>query len=283
VSEAEDARVSEAEDARVSETDGARAGDGANGRVTGGEVLGPADLARALLHACQRVRAARAELSALDAVAGDGDLGESLAIGFAAVAEALAPAAESAPGTTAVAGTTPAAGPAPTADAGTILVLAGTALSRAAPSTFGTLLGMAWRDAGRELGRTAELSAADVVRALDAMAAGVAKRGEVVAGQRTVLDGLLASRDTAAKAAARGAGAVAAIRAAAAGAREGAAATTAMRPQVGRAGWIGDRARGNPDAGATAWAVIASALAEELSGERPGESQVGLPGERARR
>ncbi|MFD0744741.1 DAK2 domain-containing protein [Phytohabitans flavus] len=191
-----------------------------------------------LLNACARVLDARAELTALDAAAGDGDLGESLAIGFAAVEKELA-------GDEA-------------GDAGALLLRAGGALSRAAPSTFGTLLGMAWRDAGRALAGRTELAAADVVGALDVMAAGVARRGGVHAGQRTVLDGLLASRD---RAGAAGDDPIAALRAAADGARAGAEATASMRPQVGRAGWIGERAQGRPDAGASAWAVIAGAIA----------------------
>jgi hypothetical protein len=47
----------------------------------------------------------------------------------------------------------------------------------------------------------------------------------------------------------------------AAGAADGAAATAGMKPRVGRAGWVGERAHGLVDAGAAAWAVIAGALA----------------------
>ena len=204
----------------------------------GGQVLDTERLRAGVLSACARVLAARAELTSLDAAAGDGDLGESLAIGFAAVAKELRDGEAG--------------------DAGAVLLRAGTALSRSAPSTFGTLLGMAWRDAGRALAGHTELTAADVVRALDVMAAGVARRGDVGPGQRTVLDGLLASRD---RAAAAGADAFAALAAAADGARAGAEATASMRPQVGRAGWIGERAQGRPDAGASAWAVIADGIA----------------------
>jgi phosphoenolpyruvate---glycerone phosphotransferase subunit DhaL len=202
---------------------------------------GPAELAGAFLRSCASVRAARAELTALDAAAGDGDLGESLAIGVAAIERDL--------------------GAAEPADVGDVLRRAGTSLSTAAPSTFGTLLGMALRDAGRALSDRTELSPVEVRLMLDAMVAGVQRRGEVQAGQRTVLDGLLASRE-----ALEGSGATgtaAALRAVARGARGGAAATASMRAQVGRAGWIGERAEGRPDAGAQAWAVFATGLAGE--------------------
>lgn len=184
----------------------------------------------------------RQALNALDAKAGDGDIGESLAIGFAAIAEALAVE----PGTV-----------------GDDLRVAGTVLGRSAPSTFGTLVGMAFRDAGKALADRTELSGADVVSLLDAMADGVARRGEVGPGDRTVLDALLAARERARSSQVDGADA--ALRAMAVGAAEGATATAGMRPKVGRAGWVGARAHGVVDAGAAAWAVIAGALADDDS------------------
>ncbi|WP_432828618.1 DAK2 domain-containing protein [Dactylosporangium sp. CA-092794] len=200
-----------------------------SGPQRSGATVDAARLRAGMLSACARVRDARAELTALDAAAGDGDLGESLVIGFAAVERELA-------------GDVP-------SDAGAVLLRAGTALSRSAPSTFGTLLGMAWRDAGRALAGRPALTGAEVTEMFDVMAAGVARRGEVSAGQRTVLDALLASRDRARDAGGDG---FTALRAAADGARAGAEATASMRPQVGRAGWIGERAQGRPDAGASA-------------------------------
>lgn len=210
--------------------------------------LDAASVLAVLRGACAPVIAAHAELSRLDAVAGDGDLGESLAAGYTALEKVLAEASSE----VGISG---------------LLRLQGTTISRAAPSTLGTLLGMAWRDAGAAVGDAAALDSAGVVRLLQAMADGVARRGQVEAGQRTVLDGLLASV-AAASQAASGDEVVATWRAAAEGARAGADATAAMRPQVGRAGWIGERAQGHPDAGATAWAVIAEAMATAMENVR---------------
>jgi phosphoenolpyruvate---glycerone phosphotransferase subunit DhaL len=189
------------------------------------------------------ITASRQPLNALDAQAGDGDIGETLTIGFAAIAEAL--------------------GSAEPATVGGDLRLAGTVLGRSAPSTFGTLIGLALRDAGKALADRTELSGPDLVTLLDAMAEGVARRGEVGPGDRTVLDALLASREMARGADAEGA--QEALRAMAAGAADGAAATAGMKPRVGRAGWVGERAHGLVDAGAAAWAVIAGALAGDDS------------------
>jgi dihydroxyacetone kinase-like protein len=203
-------------------------------------------LQEALLHVCERVIQQRGELSRLDAVAGDGDLGESLATGFTALAERLQSGG-------------------PLADVGQLLALAGTVLSREAPSTFGTLLGLGLRDAARVTRENPEFSPAGVIQVLDTLADGVARRGQVVAGQRTVLDAIVAARDAAAACAQDpAAGTPAVLGAAAQGACRGAEATAHMLPQVGRAGWIGERAAGHADAGATAFAVLVTALHEGI-------------------
>jgi phosphoenolpyruvate---glycerone phosphotransferase subunit DhaL len=210
--------------------------------VTGAQSWDAARLRAGLLNVCTRVPADSAELTRLDGLAGDGDLGQTLAVGLAAVAARLA-----------------ADQPASTAD---VLVLAGTTLSRAAPSSFGTLLGLGLRAAGKQAAGAAGLDATGFVAVLTALADSVAARGQAAAGQRTMLDAILPAREAAAQAAADpGASVGQVVRAAADGAAKGAAATAGMRPAAGRAGWIGDRVVGSPDAGATAVALILQALA----------------------
>lgn len=209
-----------------------------------GPAAAPASAVRAwLIAASEQVMAERDELSRLDGLAGDGDLGATLSTGFGSAAERLA----------AVDG----------ADVGDLLTAVGSALSRDAPSTFGTLLGLALREAARPFRGRDELSAADVVALLSALAESVGRRGEVEPGQRTMLDALVTAREAARD---RLAGAEAdvphVLSAAAAGARLGAEQTASMSPQVGRAGWVGARATGHPDAGATAIAVILGALSD---------------------
>ncbi len=204
-------------------------------------------LRAALIAACRQVIDAHGELSALDAVAGDGDLGESLALGYTAVEKEL----------------TALANP---LDVPGLFKLMGTTISKAAPSTLGTLLGLAWRDGSAALPPDAPLDSAGVAQLLDAMRASVARRGSVEPGQRTVLDGLVPSA-AAAAGAVGGDDVVGSLRAATAGAADGAEQTKAMRPQVGRAGWIPERAQGNADAGASAWVVILGALADAVSSE----------------
>ena len=95
------------------------------------------------------------------------------------------------------------------------------------------------------------------------MEAGIARRGEVARGDRSVLDAVAGAHDAAAELVANGtADGGAALTAAVDGARRGAEATSAMAPKVGRAAWVGERAHGEVDAGAAAWVLIAAALAD---------------------
>jgi phosphoenolpyruvate---glycerone phosphotransferase subunit DhaL len=208
-----------------------------------GPAAAPASAVRAwLIATSERVMAESDELSRLDGLAGDGDLGATLSTGFGSIADRL----DGADG----------------ADVGDLCSAVGSALSRDAPSTFGTLLGLALRDAAPLFRGRDELSAADVVGLLAALAESVGRRGQVEPGQRTMLDALVAARDEARDSLGAEADVLHVLSAAAAGARRGAEVTASMSPQVGRASWVGARATGHPDAGATAIAVILGALSD---------------------
>jgi dihydroxyacetone kinase-like protein len=210
---------------------------------------------QALLLAGDRVIAAKEELCALDAAAGDGDLGVTLASGFGHVRDSFA------------------ADP-PPPDIGAALGRVGGELGRKAPSTIGALLATAFIRSGASVAGRTELQAADIASILSAAASGVAERGKATANQRTILDAMLAAAAAAVDAAGRGEQAAAVLGAAAAGARAGADATAGMEPALGRAVWIKDRARGIPDAGAVAWAILLEGLADGcVAGEREGVRQ----------
>jgi dihydroxyacetone kinase len=205
-----------------------------------------------LVSAGERLSAARDELCALDAVAGDGDLGVTLASGFAHVQEALATLDAT--------------------DAGALLVEVGRQLARNAPSTIGALLGTAFLRAGKQLEGVLAVDARQVAVMLDAAAAGVVERGGAAPGQRTIIDAMVPAAAAATTAAERGADAIGALAAAAEAAQAGVYATTEMEPQVGRAGWIADRARGHQDAGAAAWAIYLAALTQACRAASPEEA-----------
>lgn len=192
-------------------------------------------LRQGLAEASSRVQDARGLLCDLDAVAGDGDLGATLAAGFAAVDKHLA-AMEA-------------------GDIGTVLRQVGMKLTQAAPSTIGTLLGAAFMRSGAKLEGLHQLDAAGAVTLLVAAADGVRERGGAQPGERTIVDAMDAAASAARDVPAED-GPAAVFRAAAAAANEGACATATMEPRHGRSAWIADRARGSEDAGARAWAIV---------------------------
>ncbi|WP_203070720.1 dihydroxyacetone kinase family protein [Falsiroseomonas ponticola] len=193
----------------------------------------------AVLAVASALEAAEARLTALDAATGDGDLGLSLARGAAALralpegAFADAPAALSA--------------------------MAGT-LRRAIAGSSGPFYATALLRAARAL--PARPAPADWAAALEAAVAAIGELGGAQPGDRTMLDALhpaaLAFRDALPDGRA-------ALSAAARAAAAGAAATAAMRPRLGRASYLGDRALGHTDAGAAAVAAWMAALEEAVS------------------
>ncbi len=201
--------------------------------------LGPAPapvdpaLRAAVLAACAALEAKEAELTALDAAAGDGDLGISMARGAAAV-RALPDAAF--------------------ADAPTALAAIAGALRRAIAGSSGPFYATALLRAARSL--PAKPTVQDWAKAFGAAVQAITELGGARPGERTMLDAL----HPAAEVLARGEG----IAAAAAAAEAGAKATAQMHPRRGRASYLGARAMGTPDAGASAVAVWLRGLAEGL-------------------
>jgi phosphoenolpyruvate---glycerone phosphotransferase subunit DhaL len=127
------------------------------------------------------------------------------------------------------------------------LVLAlGKEISKAAPSTFGTLYASGFLAAGLAISDDQDAHT-QFHTGLLAAAEKIAQRGKSEEGQRTLLDALF----PAARAAAAAADIASAVQAAAVAAGEGVEATKGMDPRHGRAGWIGERAKGLADAGAT--------------------------------
>jgi dihydroxyacetone kinase len=196
----------------------------------------PADpaLRAAALSVAAALEASEAELTALDAAAGDGDLGLSLARGATAI-RALPDAAF--------------------ADAPGALVAVAGALRRAIAGSSGPFYATALLRAARHL--PARPTPQDWARAFAAGVAAIAELGGARPGERTMLDAL----HPASEALARGEG----LRGAVAAAEEGAAATAAMHPRRGRASYLGARAVGTPDAGASAVVVWLRALASSAA------------------
>lgn len=169
----------------------------------------------------------------LDSVAGDGDLG----ITAGNIAKGLRAGAAGATG-----------------DLKADLMLIGREIAKNAPSTFGTLFatGFIRASAAAVDGDALTNTQLGVAAAYE----GIATRGKAALGERTLLDALHPASEALKSASDLQSG----LNAAAVAARAGATATALMAPKHGRAGWIGERAQGNEDAGATVIAVVFEAL-----------------------
>jgi dihydroxyacetone kinase len=189
-----------------------------------------------------RILAAEETLTDLDAKAGDGDLGTSMARGAAAI-RSLPEESFSTPHA--------------------LLRALGGVVRRAIGGSSGPFYATGLVRAGATLRGVDLPDETDWQNALAASIEAISELGGAKRGERTMLDALIpaleAWRDKG------GSGFAAAVRAAA----EGADATAEMRPQQGRASYLSERAIGVPDGGAVAVAIWLSAIADGLSEWQP--------------
>jgi dihydroxyacetone kinase-like protein len=183
----------------------------------------------------------RAELIDLDRAIGDGDHGENMNRGFAAVVAGLDSAVPDTPG-------------------GVLKLVATTLISKVGGAA-GPLYGTAFLRASAKLGA----DSLDVPALLDALRAGlegVQARGKAVGGDATMVDALLPAVSAAEKAAEDGGDVAAVLTAAADAADRGAESTVDLVPRKGRASYLGERAVGHMDPGARSSALLLRAFAE---------------------
>lgn len=211
------------------------------GMIDGSGPAMPDAFVAALDRACRAIIAAEAELTEMDRLVGDGDIGHSLAGGARQVLESLARLAGQ------------------PIDAA--LHDIGLTLRRAVGGTSGPLYSAFVIAAGREL-QAGTADAEALARAFSAGTETLMRLGGAAPGDRTMVDALAPA--AAALNAAPG-GAAERLAAAARAARQGAEATAGMKPRRGRSSYIGDRALGQPDPGAMAVAVWLEAAAKEQS------------------
>jgi dihydroxyacetone kinase-like protein len=206
------------------------------------EVVDSAALRRGLARARRIVDRHAAALTRLDAVLGDGDHGDNLAIGFRAIDELLAALPDE---------TLP----------GELLRAVGHRLVAAVGGASGPLYGTAFIEAGFAAADRELLDPPTVARMLQAAANGIARRGRCAVGDKTILDTLAPAASTYARSIADGASEAdardQALRAAVAGMRS-------TRPLVARRGLalrLGSRSAGHLDPGAASCLLLLLALA----------------------
>jgi dihydroxyacetone kinase-like protein len=187
----------------------------------------------------------RRYLTKLDSEIGDGDHGNNMYRGFQAALERLDGADPSTP-----------------AD---VLKIVSMALVSKVGGAAGPLYGTAFLRASTALQDRDEVSAEDAAEALEAALGGIRQRGKAEAGDKTIVDALEPAVEAAKGAAADGSVAQV-FRAAADAAEEGAEATVPLTARKGRASYLGDRARGHRDPGATSTYYLLDAAARALEG-----------------
>jgi phosphoenolpyruvate---glycerone phosphotransferase subunit DhaL len=185
----------------------------------------------------------RGELVTLDREIGDGDHGENLDRGFAAVLGRLDGLGDDA---------TP----------GAVLKLVATTLISTVGGASGPLLGTAFLKASGAVGDAPELDAAAVADLLEAARDGIVLRGKAEVGDKTMIDAWTPAVDAARGAAASGGSAAEALAAAADAAQAGAESTDPLVARKGRASYLGERAIGHRDPGAASSALLLRAAAD---------------------
>ncbi|MEJ7813942.1 MAG: dihydroxyacetone kinase subunit DhaL [Rubrobacter sp.] len=187
----------------------------------------------------------RRYLTKLDSEIGDGDHGNNMNRGFQAALERLQDADLSIP-----------------AD---VLKAVSMALISKVGGAAGPLYGTAFLRASTALADKEEVSSEDAAEALEAALGGIKQRGKAEVGDKTIIDALEPAVEAAKEAA--GEGSVAGVfRSAAEAAKEGAESTVPLTARRGRASYLGARASGHQDPGATSTYMLLDAAARTLEG-----------------
>lgn len=183
-------------------------------------------------------------LTSLDSAIGDADHGINMDRGFGAVMAKLPAVAAS--------------------DIGNILKTVGMTLVSTVGGAGGPLYGTFFMRAGAAVANKTELTAQDLLAALEAGLEGVQQRGKATPGEKTMVDALTPARDAMRAALQNGSDAGQALRAAADAAEAGMKATIPMLATKGRASYLGERSIGHQDPGATSSFLLLKTMSEVL-------------------
>lgn len=186
----------------------------------------------------------RSELTRLDSEIGDGDHGNNVHRGFQAALERLEGTEVKEP-----------------AD---VLKAVAMALMSKVGGAAGPLYGTAFLRAATALAGKAEPSGEEVAGALEAAVAGVKQRGKAEVGDKTMVDAVEPAAAAAKEAAGSGKAVGEVLRMAAGAAEEGAESTVPLVARRGRASYLGARAQGHMDPGASSSYLLLDAAARAL-------------------
>ena len=182
------------------------------------------------------------KLVELDAAFGDGDLGISMAAGYAALAEYARTAGES--------------------DFGRYFQKASKVLNEAAPSSLGTILAFVLKGVAKSLKGKENADLADFSEALEAGKLNVMAKAESTCGEKTMLDAFDPACAALATAVAEDMSLKEGFAKAAEAAKKGADSTVAMQAVHGRAAYHAEKTIGHMDGGAYMVRLVFEAIAE---------------------
>lgn len=203
--------------------------------------INAADLRAMLAYVAETLVREEPYLTSLDSAIGDGDHGITMRVGFAAIKNKVSGLADG-------------------AGIDTILREAGLAFMGSTGGAIGVLLGKMLMAAGSAMKGQAEIGGAELRTVMSSMETALVAAGKAKPGDKTLLDAVHAAN--AALAEEPPPDLLSALKKASEGARLGAESTAQMPARVGRSSRLGDRALGNPDPGATSFAIILRAMAE---------------------
>ena len=184
----------------------------------------------------------RTVLTELDSAIGDGDLGVTMEKGFVAAAETARELSAEEPGS--------------------VLMKAGMAIAKSAPSTTGTLLATGLMRGGKAVAGKPELSVPDMKVFLAAFLQGVMDRGKTKPGEKTLVDILVPA--VSAMESYEGDDAAQAWKQAEEGAARGVEAAKALESQRGRAAIFREKTIGLEDPGGRAAYILIKSFADAL-------------------
>ncbi len=199
---------------------------------------------RAVELACDALVSAEAELTEMDRVAGDGDLGASMKRAALAVRAAIDSL--------------------PLDDVAATLRILGRLLQRELAGSSGPFYGVFFLRAGNALSRNGATTASQWAYALEEGCQAISELGGAKPGDRTMLDALAPFVKSMKAGAAEGLQPEEILRNAVEDAQSGADSTSQMMPRLGRSSYLGDRALGHPDPGAEAVAIWLRASAAAI-------------------
>ncbi|MGG0484584.1 dihydroxyacetone kinase subunit DhaK [Priestia aryabhattai] len=192
----------------------------------------------------------------LDSHAGDGDFGMSVAKGFKQLKAEWHEILENISN-----------------DIGNFLEACSIVIMEHCGGASGPIWGSAFRAAGKNTESKTELTLTEFAEMIQASVKGIQATGErsfgrgAVVGDKTLIDALVPYADTLTSSAAEGESLKHALVKAAEAAVEGAKSTEQIVARMGRAGTVGERSLGYPDAGAHGLGVIFTEVAQVMQGK----------------